>query len=146
MKALADAHAGQAVGCARARDLVHLTIADQEARKVGMPFDRVDYLLKSGTNGGAPVWELELSDGRSGRSGLLSIAADSGTVLRRQLDRSGRSHDRDYLDEPPPRVAGDAREEDDDRGPTVTLPRFIDRVGRHFQKRGRQLENFFTGR
>lgn len=125
------------------------TIADQEAQKTGVVFSRVDYLLKSGTNGGAPVWELELFDGQSGRLGLVSIAADSGTVLHRQLDRSPGpgSNDRDYLEDrrdPPP--GDEERYRDDDRPSSGTLPAFFNRVGRHFQKRGRQLENFFTGK
>lgn len=129
------------------------TIADQEAQKAVLPFDRVDYLLKSGSNGGAPVWELELFETRTGRVGLMTIAADSGTVLRRQLDRSpggGIANDREYLDDrnnPPGRPNdGDYRAPDDDRRSSANLPAFIDRVGRHFQKRGRQFENFFTGK
>ncbi len=129
------------------------TIADQEAQKAQVIFDRVDYLLKSGTNGGAPVWELELFQGR-GPVGLITVAADSGTVLRRQLDRStggGSANDREYLDDPrnpPPGRPADEqyRDYDDGRRSSATLPAFIDRVGRHFQKRGRQLENFFTGK
>jgi hypothetical protein len=91
---------------------------------------------------------LELFESRTGPVGLISIAADSGTVLRRQLDgsRGGSGDDREYLDErrdPPP---GDEDYRDRDRPASGTLPAFIDRVGRHFQKRGRQLENFFTGK
>jgi hypothetical protein len=128
------------------------TIADQEAHKAGLPFDRVDYLLKSGTNGGAPVWELELFETRTGRVGLMTIAADSGTVLRRQLDPSsgGIASDREYLEDrnnPPGQSNDDEyRPADEGRKSSANLPAFIDRVGRHFQKRGRQLENFFTGK
>lgn len=134
------------------------TVANQEAQKAGVPFDRVDYLLKSGTGGGAPVWELELFDARHGRTGGITIGADSGTILRRQLEPSrGRAEDdRAFLDErrdprgpgsPDGRIPDDRdREYDRDRRASATLPNFIDRVGRHFQKRGRQLENFFTGR
>ena len=135
------------------------TIANQEAQKERVAFDRIDYTLKSGTNGGAPVWELELFDGSNGRMGLVAIAADSGTVLHRQLDRAPRNSgadDRAYLDDrrnppPPPRYQdGDMdRNYDRDRadGPSPgSLPAFVNRVGRHFQKRGRQIENFFTGK
>ena len=127
------------------------TIANQEAQKSGVPFDRVDYLLKSGTGGGAPVWELELFDGRQGSTGYVAIAADSGAVLRRELNRDSRvaSSDRDYLDDRqnPPRGSDDR----DDRryreqSSSGSLPGIVNRVGRHFQKRGRQIENFFTGR
>ncbi len=127
------------------------TIADQEAQKAGVAFDRVDYVLKSGTGGGAPVWELELFDGRNGRTGYVAIAADSGTVLRKEMDRVPRSSaadDRAYLDErrdPPPPRTRDVEETRESSG-SGGLPAFINRVGRHFQKRGRQLENFFTGK
>jgi hypothetical protein len=124
------------------------TIANQESQKADVPFDRVDYLLKSGSNNGAPVWELELFDGKNGRMGAISIAADSGTVLHRQLDRTPRGpaiDDRAFLDErrDPPSHQTDA---DRDRPSSGSLPAFLDRVGRHFQKRGRQLENFLTGK
>jgi hypothetical protein len=128
------------------------TVANQEAQKVDVQFDRVDYLLKSGTGGGAPVWELELFDGRAGRVGFIEIAADSGTVLHRQLDRRpAGGDDRAYLDdrrEPPHRRPSDQVDDDLDRerSHAHTLPAFINRVSRHFQKRGRQLENFFTGK
>jgi hypothetical protein len=132
------------------------TIADQEAQKAGIAFDRVDYVLKSGSGGGAPVWELELFDGRHGRTGYVAIAADSGTVLRRQMDRTPRApgaDDRAYLDDrrdPPPtrpdNDGGGDRDYDRDGSGQGGLPGFINRVGRHFQKRGRQLENFFSGK
>jgi hypothetical protein len=125
------------------------TIANQEAQKAGAPFDRVDYVLKSGTGGGAPVWELELFDGRNGRTGSIEIAADSGAVLRRQLSHTPRGDDdHAYLDDRRQGRTSDNVEDDYDREHSAlhTLPDFLNRVGRHFQKRGRQLENFFTGR
>lgn len=126
------------------------TIANQEAQKSSVPFDRIDYLLKSGSGGGSPVWELELYDGPNGRMGTIEIAADSGAVLRKQLDRKPRPQedDRAYLDDrnqpsPPPRSTTNNDRSEPSSG---SLPAFFDRVGRHFQKRGRQLENFFTGK
>jgi len=132
------------------------TIINQEAQKMSVPFDRVDFLLRSGTNGGAPIWEVELFDGRAGHVGTMSIAADSGTVLNRNLNRSSRGggDDHDYLDQRAPRRPSDGgddrdrdRDDDHDRSSGKNgLPGFLDRVGRHFEKRGRQLENFFTGK
>ncbi|MCE9611977.1 MAG: hypothetical protein K8R23_17400 [Chthoniobacter sp.] len=61
------------------------TVANQEAQKSSVPFDHVDYLLRSGTGGGAPVWQIELSDSKLGRAGSIDIAADTGTVLRSDL-------------------------------------------------------------
>ncbi len=140
------------------------TIANQEAQKVGVPFDRVDYVLKSGTGGGAPVWEMELFNGNSGRTGSLTIAADNGAVLHKQLDqrsRGGREDGRTFLDEQDRRNGnrpGDDRG-DDRRAPDGdgggysqpgesfrSVPDFFHRLGNRFKKRGHQLENFFTGK
>lgn len=128
------------------------TIANQEAEKARVPFDRVDYMLKSGTNGGAPVWDLQLFDRSDARTGSLTIAADSGTVLHRDLrPRGPATDDRAYLEDRPdgPRDGERDREYDDrdrDRGNSRGLPGFLNRVGRHFQKRGVQIENFITGK
>lgn len=86
------------------------TVANQEAQKAAIPFDHVDYTLRSGTGGGAPVWQLELSDTKLGRAGSIDIAADTGTVLRQNLRQPAASRptgDRTYLDnnrrnQPPP--------------------------------------------
>ncbi len=137
------------------------TIANQEAEKASVTFDRADYTLRSGTQGGAPVWSVDFYEGRNGRVGRFDIAADSGTVLRKDLQNSRREQitreDRDflreeeevqeeerYVDRRDRRDYRDRRyeyEDEEDRG-----PRFFERVERHFRKRGRQFENFFTGR
>jgi hypothetical protein len=120
------------------------TIANQEVSKTALVFDRVDYDLKSGTQGGAPVWTIELFNGRSGRVGVFEIAADSGSILRQELDEKYRKEitreDREFLKEEERR---DFAYEDREGG---GLPGFFDRLGKRFKKRGRQFENFFTGR
>lgn len=130
------------------------TIANQEAQKTNVPFDHVDYLLKAGTGGGAPVWQLELFDGKNGRVAALDIAADSGTVLRRNFEtRHSQDDDHAYLDDrrnPPP--SGDPSRGPNDDGysrsgePFRNVPDFFHRLGKRFEKRGHQLENFFTGK
>lgn len=165
------------------------TVANQEAQKGGIPFDHVDYILSSGTGGGAPVWRLELSDTKLGRAGSIDIAADTGTVLSQNLrmPTAGRStDDRTYLNgsrrNPPPppppvndryprgndRYAGDGDRavQDGNRYYPDESPRssgsdsrysrpgepfrsvtdFFHRVGKRFEKRSGQLENFFTGK
>lgn len=149
------------------------TVANQEAQKAGVAFERVDYTLKSGTGGGAPVWNLQLLDARGAPVGSIQIAADNGAILRKdglvsrgpaypRAPRTGRpSDDRDYLNEPadrtPPRSADRGYDGDDERyrddgydrpreSTGTGLPGFLRRVGRHFDRRGRQVENFFTGR
>jgi len=130
------------------------TIANQEAEKSSVPFDHVDYYLKAGTGGGVPVWQMELFDGKNGRVGSIDIAADSGTVLRRNFDaRHPGEDDHAYLDDrrnPPSTYhpSGDS----DDPGfsqpgePFRSVPDFFHRLGKRFQKRGHQMENFFTGK
>ena len=125
------------------------TVANQEAQKTNVLFDRVDYLLRAGTGGGAPVWQLDLSDGKNGRVGSVEIAADSGTVLRRQLDmRRPADDDHAYLDDhrnPPPRYSGDEGYSKPGE-PFRNVPDFFHRLGNRFKKRENQLENFFTGK
>jgi hypothetical protein len=125
------------------------TVANQEAQKTNVLFDHVDYLLRAGTGGGAPVWQLDLADGKNGRVGSVEIAADSGTVLRRQFDmRRPADDDHAYLDDhrnPPPR---DSVDESFSRSgePFRNVPDFFHRLGNRFKKREHQLENFFTGK
>ncbi len=140
------------------------TVANQEAQKAAAPFDHVDYLLRSGTGGGAPVWQIEVTDSKLGRAGSIDIAADTGTVLRQEMSRSaGQSarrpdDDRTYLDDrrtPPPPPRYDGRSDGDGRsgdgysqsGESFrSLGDFFHRVGKRFEKRSGQLENFFTGK
>ncbi len=125
------------------------TIANQEAEKLSIPFDHVDYTLKTGTHGGAPVWDIDLFEGRSGRVCTFSIAADSGTILHRDIvhaqpgpDTSG---DQAYVHDVPP--ADQPRYVESDQDQPIRNPGdFFHRVKKHFEKRGRQFENFFTGR
>ena len=134
------------------------TVANQEAQKSAAPFDHVDYLLRSGTGGGAPVWQLELSDSKLGRAGSIDIAADTGTILRQEFNRpAARRADDDhtYLDDrrnppPPPRSdEGNARSGDgysQSGEPFRGVGDFFHRIGKRFEKRGGQLESFFNGK
>jgi hypothetical protein len=128
------------------------TIANQEAQKAALPFDHVDYFLRSGTDGGAPVWLLEMSDGRTGHVAAIELAADSGAVLRKDFSAPVRrpDNDRAYLDDrrplpPPPPAPSDegwSRPGEPFRSPAD----FFHRLGKRFEKRSNQLENFFTGK
>lgn len=130
------------------------TVANQEAEKRGIPFDRLDYTLSSGSGGGAPLWTVDLFEGRNGKVGTMRIAADSGTIVEQNFGPDRRfESDREYV-EPKPRE--DSRryaererrdpEYRDESDPGAEVGAFLNRVGRHFQKRGRQLSNFFTGK
>ena len=135
------------------------TVANQEAQKAGSPFDHVDYLLRSGTGGGAPVWQIEITDSKLGGAGSIDIAADTGTILRQTMKRpagpAARRPDDDhtYVDDrrnpppPPPRDDGRADGGYSQSGePFRGIDDFFHRVGKRFEKRGAQLENFFTGK
>jgi len=139
------------------------TVVNQEAEKRGVPFERLDYTLGSGSGGGAPLWTVELFDGRKGRVGTLRVSADTGAIVEQQFGSDRRfAEDRAYVEPergrgPAPRereyrgeprqYRGEEREyRGEERGPAEEVGAFINRVGRHFEKRGRQLSNFFTGR
>ncbi len=134
------------------------TLANQEAQKAAVAFDRMDYLLKAGTGGGAPVWDVQLLEGRE-NTGRMTIAADSGTVLQRQFTRAPRGprrdpeFDRDPLDRRPlpPPPEDDARWQQSDgrwsqpgesfRG----IDDFFHRLTQRAERRSEKLKNFFTG-
>ncbi|MDB6153503.1 MAG: hypothetical protein JWL90_1956, partial [Chthoniobacteraceae bacterium] len=82
------------------------TIATQEAQKAGVPFDHIDYVLKSGTRNSAPVWDLQLLSGRQGVVASLQLAADSGAILHQDglAIRGGRPYPRADERPAPPRV------------------------------------------
>jgi hypothetical protein len=130
------------------------TIADQEAQKANVLFSTVDYSLKAGSGAGVPVWDLELSDGKNGRVGSVEIAADSGTVLHRDFDAHHFAQDdHAYVDDhqgdhqgPPPSRSYSGEATYTQGSLPDILQKFGRKVSRHFLKRGRQLENFFTGK
>jgi hypothetical protein len=132
------------------------TIVNQETQEQGVVFSRLEYVLRSGTGGGAPVWQVDLFDG-SRATGRMSIAADSGAVLDREFragpgDRDSRYSQRDSR--------GDRRVYDEDEGdvPPVSSGRwsqsgekfrsvqdFFHRLGQRFGRRSDQLKKFFVG-
>lgn len=134
------------------------TIVNQEAGKRRVPFDHADYTLRGGGRSGVPVWQIELFE-RGGKVGTMRISADSGTVLDQDFSPPRRyAEDRTFVEDttpppPPPRYSSEPSYRDDGsvrdrpRGATSpSIPAFVDRVGRHFQRRGKQIENIFTGK
>ncbi len=125
------------------------TVANQEAEKRGIPFDRIDYVLHSGS-GGAPIWTIELFEGRSSRVGLLRIAADSGAIVEQNFNADRRfAGDRAYVEDDRRRTQdreSNGREYRTEKDPADVVGDVFNRIGRHFQKRGKQLSNFFSGK
>jgi len=137
------------------------TVADQEMQKQTIPFDRIDYVLRSPAPHQAPIWTLDLFD-RGTKVATMQIAADSGALLDKQTFAPSRpsqdySNDRDYVDGPKPPSDHDRRHRDDDRyanedgrwshsgEPFRGVDDFFHRLGKRFERRGNQLKNFFTG-
>ncbi len=133
------------------------TIVNQETQEQGIVFSRLEYLLKAGTGGGAPVWQVDLFDG-SRSTGRMVIAADSGAVLDRSFQsdagrapepRSTRSRTdddayyagRDREDLPP--VSNGRYSERGEKFRSVED--FFHRLGKRFERRSDQLKKFFVG-
>jgi hypothetical protein len=118
------------------------TVANQEAEKRGIPFDHIDYTLSSAGGGGAPLWTIELFEGRNGRVGVLKVAADTGAIVDQNFSGDRRfESDHAYVEDDHHRGP-----QTDERDPGEEIGAFFKRIGRHFQKRGQQLSNFFTGK
>lgn len=123
------------------------TVANQAATKVATPFDRVDYLLTSGTNGGAPVWHLQLTEIKTGPAGTLEISADTAAILQQDL--------KPRASVPPPGVvAGNKRrsappvsgadtEHSQVGEPFRDVPDFFHRLGKRFERQGKEVQQFF---
>jgi hypothetical protein len=133
------------------------TIVNQETQEQGVAFSRLEYLLKSGTGGGAPVWQVDLFDG-SRSTGRMVIGADSGAVLDREFRPTTQAEpDARYSQRSPD--DGDRRVYDVDADlPPVSNGRysergekfrsvedFFHRLGQRFGRRSDQLKKFFVG-
>jgi hypothetical protein len=131
------------------------TIVNQETQQQGVGFSRLEYVLRSGTGGGAPVWQVELIDG-SQSTGRMTIGADSGAVLDREFRKGAPGGDERVSGRPP---SGDGRVYDEGDGalPPVSNGRysqpgekfrsvedFFHRLGQRFGRRSDQLKKFFT--
>ena len=121
------------------------TIINRETEQQGLPFDRVDYVLRSGS-GGAPVWTADLYDGARGKVAAIQIAADSGVILGQTKAGSA------ITAAPPPPNGTDYPTKPIAEGysqpgePFRGVGDFFHRLGNRVQRRGEQLENFFTGK
>lgn len=137
------------------------TVVNQEAQQRGIVFDRVDYSLRSGSGGGSPVWTADLFDRTRGQVASYQIAADSGAILSQSQPRTPVADvpvERDYVAArplPPVHVEEEYIEPPVSRGdrgysrpgePFRGVGDFFQRLGRRFERRGEQLENFVTGK
>ncbi|MEI6351995.1 MAG: hypothetical protein WCP06_12925 [Verrucomicrobiota bacterium] len=105
-------------------------IAETEAKNASLGFDSVDYNLHCEDAASAPTWVIQLLDSQQRSVGSVTIAADTGTVLAKDL--------------------GDARQDGDRASETGEkaggFSKFQHDVKRSFLHVGGDLEKFFTGR
>jgi hypothetical protein len=109
------------------------SVANGEAIRAGVSFDRLNYRLSVDVQAGIPVWSVELLDGPSTRVGTLKISADSGNVLERS-----------------PQLALSEEQKRDSRWskpgePYRSVPDFFHRAGKRMEKTGYKLKNWANG-
>jgi len=109
------------------------TVANGEALRANVSFDRLDYSLSTIVPGGAPTWVVELFDGPNRRVGSLRIAADSGTVLDRSSELTLTEEDK--------REARWSKSGE----PYRSMPDFFHRTWKSTEKTGYKLKKFFLG-
>ena len=127
------------------------TIAEQEAKKAAFAYDHASYSLRSGSIGGSPVWEIRLTDERTGDVATLTAAATTGKVL----STDGLTTRRKVAQTPAPAAAAPAPKPDHVAAGTKSsgssfarsvgdeLNYLGNRVGNHMARRGRQIGDFF---
>ncbi len=64
------------------------SLANAEAVRAGVTYDRIDYTLNSTNQSGLPVWSVELYDGPNTRTGALKILADNASIIERSRELS----------------------------------------------------------
>lgn len=83
------------------------TVVNGEMEKAGIMFSRADYLLKSNSAKGDPVWHIDVFNGAGSRVGAFEVAADSGKILEQNLQpkpvkSAPGASDHDYVQATPP--------------------------------------------
>ncbi|NBV85540.1 MAG: hypothetical protein EBS01_04595 [Verrucomicrobia bacterium] len=109
------------------------TIANNEALRANVSFDRLDYVLSTGSPGGSPAWKVELFDGPSVRVGLLRIAADTGVIIERSRELTVTEEEK-----------REARWSKPGQ-PYRSVPDFFHRAWKSTEKTGYKLKNWANG-
>lgn len=108
-------------------------IANTEAIRTGVSFDRLNYTLSVDSTYGRPVWRVELLDGPVNRVGMLKIAADTAQIVERSPELA--------LTESQKRAARWSKPGEEFR----SVPDFFHRMGKRAEKTGWQLKNWANG-
>lgn len=109
------------------------SVANGEAIRAGVSFDRLNYRLSVDASSGIPVWSVELFDGPSTGVGKLKISADSGAVLERSSQLA--------LTEEQKRESRWSKPGE----PYRSVPDFFHRAGKRMEKTGYKLKNWANG-
>ncbi|RFC43693.1 MAG: hypothetical protein DVB28_001381 [Verrucomicrobia bacterium] len=109
------------------------SVANGEAIRAGVSFDRLNYTLNSNNQAGLPVWSVDFFDGPSRRVGSLKVSADSGTVVERSPEM--------VLTEEQKREARWSKVGE----PYRSVPDFFHRAGKSVEKTGYKLKNWANG-
>ncbi len=145
-------------------------VAEQEATRSRIGFERVNYVLQPGQRSATPVWVIDLLDRNSAPAASVEVSAENGRVVELRSRGAGRrdyaSEERLVADEGGPVVQqreiydaepDDRREYGADRGDYADegrdsgggflgrMQHFGHRVERHFRRDGAVVEKFFTG-
>jgi hypothetical protein len=138
------------------------TVAEKEAQKAKIGFDSVDYTLRTGDGPNAdPVWVLHMMDGARHSIGIVSLAADTGTIVSSSLsgvqpppetyaagspppDDNAQDTDHDNLYAPTGEPSPVRQADDSDTEDTQGL-RIGHRIKQAFLSAGESLKNFVTG-
>jgi hypothetical protein len=113
------------------------SLANAEAVRAGVTYDRIDYTLSSTNQSGLPVWSVELFDGPSARTGALKILADNASIIERSPELA--------LTEEEKRESRWSKPGEPYRSGSRFLPDFFHRQGVHAQEGLYKLKNWANG-
>ncbi len=109
------------------------SVANAEAIRAGVSFDRLNYRLNADNQAGIPVWRVELFDGPSHRVGSLKISADSAQVIELSPELALTEEQKRELRWSKP---GEKYK---------SVPDFFHRIGKRAENTGYKLKNWANG-
>ena len=109
------------------------SVANAEAVRAGVSFDRLNYRLNADNQAGIPVWKVELLDGPSHKVGALKISADSAQIIELSPELALTEEQKRELRWSKP---GEKYK---------SIPDFFHRIGKRAENTGYKLKNWANG-
>ena len=109
------------------------SVANGEAVRAGLSFDRLNYRLNADNQAGIPVWKVELLDGPNNRVGSLKISADSAQVIELSPELALTEEQKKEMRWSRP---GEKYK---------SVPDFFHRIGKRAENTGYKLKNWANG-